>query len=839
MNKKSYSFDLDTFRNILQICPKIPRQHFIDTLFEEDIFTFMRELGYSRTIKLLYDVKCIKSKTRSPERTSTYTTQDSPRSSSTTSCHKINRSIPRRNKVDWHMVTDDPILTTIRFIPQNKVVEKYGAILPNYLTTQAMKESEAYKTHHALATRKVQPKPKYVRRSSRTKTDDVPKPSSRKRVKATAKVANGSGAYEGTGVKPGVPDVPTYRSDDEEEIPWKLSDEDDDDDQCVPDDDQGNDNDSEQTASDTKGDDFVHPKFTSHDTEERHDEEDKDKESFDPRVQTPSNYEPSDDEANGDLPQSGYVEEEEVNVEQTFEANINLEGRDTEMTDAPKTTQVIEDTHVTLTPVNLEVSKILLRIEKLVNEQLESEVLIRSSHEAKSTHAIAANLSELELKKILIDKMESNKSIDRSDEQKNLYKALVDAYAVDKDLLDAYGDTITIKRRRDEAYDNKEPSVGTDRGSKRRRAGKEPESSSAPKETTSKSTGKLTKGSKSRHQSAGQSAPAKEPIHSEDDFKEPTHQEFETEVNDDQPEDEIHPSHDWQEDPRESFDELMDTPLDFSAFVMNQLKVDTLTPELLDGPTFELMKGTCKSLVKLKYFFEEVYKATTEQLDWTNPEGQQYPHDLRKPLPLISNTRGRQVIPFDHFINKDLAYLSGGVSSQKIIAVTKLQIIEWHGYKHLDWITVRRDDDKLYSFKEGDLKRLQLQDIEDMLILLVQGKMSNFKIEEHLAFTYSSPRGFIYQNKDKKNRLMRLDELHKFSDGTLDYVRTALDDRLKGIRMEYLPKTIWRQSNRERATDMIQAIDKRLKSRRIMRSLEKFVGGRPYEGDFRLIQSTI
>ncbi|GKA91704.1 hypothetical protein Tco_0813629 [Tanacetum coccineum] len=241
--------------------------------------------------------------------------------------------------------------------------------------------------------------------------------------------------------------------------------------------------------------------------------------------------------------------------------------------------------------VKKEVSKILPRIEKLVNEQLESEVLIRSSHEAKSTHAVAANLSELELKKILIDKMESNKSIDRSDEQKNLYKALVDA------------------------------------GSKRRRAGKEPESSSAPKETASKSTGKSTEGSKFHHQSAGQSAPTEEPIHTEDDFEEPTHQEFKIGINDDQPKNEIHPHPDWfqkptrlpspdrdwnktlpvdhgpaqpwlsnlarQEDPRESFDELMDTPLDFSAFMMNRLKVDTLTPELLAGPTFELMKGTC------------------------------------------------------------------------------------------------------------------------------------------------------------------------------------------------------------------------------------------------------
>ncbi|GKD48809.1 hypothetical protein Tco_1277785, partial [Tanacetum coccineum] len=164
----------------------------------------------------------------------------------------------------------------------------------------------------------------------------------------------------------------------------------------------------------------------------------------------------------------------------------------------------------------------------------------------------------------------------------------------------------------------------------------------------------------------------------------------------------------------------------------------------------------------------------------------------------------------------------------RIIVVTKLQIVEWHGYKHLDWITVHRDDDNLYTFKEGDFKRLRLQDIENMLILLAQGKLTNLNVEDRLAFGVS--------NKDKKNKLMRIDELHKFSDGTLDDVQTALNDHLKGIRMEYLPQIIWRESDRERAKAMIQAIDKQLKSRRIMRSLERFVGGRLYGGKFRLLK---
>ncbi|GJZ39963.1 hypothetical protein Tco_0586526 [Tanacetum coccineum] len=644
--------------------------------------------------------------------------------------------------------------------------------------------------------------------------------------------------------------------------------------------------------------------------------------------------------------------------------------------------------------VKKEVSKIIPKVEKLVTDQLESEVLVRSSKEANTSHAVAANLSELELKKILIDKMEANNSINRSDIQRQLYKALVEAYEADKILLDTYGDTVTIKRPRDGADDDQEPSAGTDRGSKRRRSGKEPASTSAPSETTTKTAGKTTgTGSQTHKKSASQSAPVEEAMQSTDVFKGPADQEFETGVQDEQAEEEVQhlpdwfqkptrlpsPDHAWnksvpavhetvqpwlsnlaQQDPRESFDELTDSTFDFSAFVLNRLNVQTLTPELLAGPTFELMKGTCKSLTELEYFCEEVYKATTEKLDWINPEGRQYPHDLRQPLPLVPNSQGRRVIPFHHFINNDLEYLRGGVSSRKystsvtkttaadyghikwiedlvpnsmwsqtivkydkfalwgishwgkkrrqfyafatsresardvyskrrIIAVTKVEIVEWHDYKHLDWITVRRDDDVLYKFKEGDFHRLRIQDIEDMLLLLVQGKVTNLSVEERIAFNvslrmftrrvviqrrvedlqlgvesyqkklnltkpdtyrsnlrrqdaytpYSDPRGFIYENKDKKNRLMRIDELHKFSDGTLDDVRTALNDRLKGIRMEYLPQTFWSQRDKANARAMIQAIDKRLKTRRIMRSLERFVGGRPYGGDLRLLQRTI
>nr|GFA77251.1 hypothetical protein [Tanacetum cinerariifolium] len=125
----------------------------------------------------------------------------------------------------------------------------------------------------------------------------------------------------------------------------------------------------------------------------------------------------------------------------------------------------------------------------------------------------AADLLEMELKKILIEKMEGNKSIQRLDKQRNLYKALVDAYEADKTILDSYGETVILKRRRNDDDDQEEgPSAGSDRGSKRWREGKEPELASAPLETTTRSAGRSTTGFKSRQVSASESAFTEEPV---------------------------------------------------------------------------------------------------------------------------------------------------------------------------------------------------------------------------------------------------------------------------------------------------------------------------------------
>ncbi|GJV03767.1 hypothetical protein Tco_1337336 [Tanacetum coccineum] len=252
------------------------------------------------------------------------------------------------------------------------------------------------------------------------------------------------------------------------------------------------------------------------------------------------------------------------------------------------------------------------------------------------------------------------------------------------------------------------------------------------------------------------------------------------------------------EKPPLSFDELMSTPIDFSAYVMNHLKIDKLTQEHLN-----------------------------------NPEGKEYPFYLRKPLSLIMN-QGRQVVPVDYFINNDLGYLRGGSSTKKyttsttktkaakydisgiedmvpslwspvkgakydvystkrIITVTKVKVIKWYDYCYLEGIEVRREDQQLYKFKECDFLRVHLHDIEDMLLLL-------------------------------------------FGDRTLTSIRYVLHDIASNLRMNYLPKKRWSNLDRQRSRIMIKAIDKLMLERRLMMSLEKFVGGREYRENFRLLE---
>ncbi|GJX02940.1 hypothetical protein Tco_0188856 [Tanacetum coccineum] len=530
MNNKKHILNLDQFRDILQICPKVGNKKFEEPPLEKEILAFLANLGHSREIRKITDVNV--NKLHQPCRSfaavinkclsEDFTYQIETRYTKKGQCYVLshftklivdlygymNPSIPRRNKVNWHYAIDDPIRVDIR-------------------------NSESYKEYYAIASGKIPPKTKASKKKAdsdaptKQKSPTVPKEKKGKKTgKGKQKAKELETISEATLTEAEQLKIITKRSRKEthsshanDDISWKSSEDDQDDDkndddenaQDDEDDDkndddenaQDDDDDEAQSESKDDGDDFIHLKLTTHDDEITHEEETDEDDTFDPIVDVV-------------LPQ----------VQVTHE---------------------IEDTHVTLTPVNpdgqQQSSSVSSGFTKAVRKTTSQNSNKQINYaEAKTSHAVAANLLELELKKILIDKMEANNSINKSNIQRQLYKALVDAYEADKILPDTYGDTVTITRPRDGADDDQEPSAGTDRGSKRRRSGKEPESTSAPREKTTTSAGKTTTGSKTHKHSASQSAPVEETMKSTDVFEAPAHQEFETGVNDELPEEEFNPS---------------------------------------------------------------------------------------------------------------------------------------------------------------------------------------------------------------------------------------------------------------------------------------------------------
>ncbi|GKE36029.1 hypothetical protein Tco_1455351 [Tanacetum coccineum] len=402
-------------------------------------------------------------------------------------------------------------------------------------------------------------------------------------------------------------------------------------------------------------------------------------------------------------------------------------------------------------------------IESLIKESRDEVTLAKVSSQPHSTYEAASTLTEFELKKILLDKIEKSESYLAAPEHRDCYDSLKKSYDLDKDFFFSY-DVYSLKRSRKDK--DEDPSAGSYRGLKNKKLSKDAEPT------------------------------AKEPVFEVADSDMPQDQEGNLGDNEDEPRNETASRRDW-------------------------FKKPTPPQEPTDPDWYALL----------------------EKLDWENPEGGDYPFDLSKPLPLI--TRGkRQRVPFEYFINNDLKYLQGGVSTMTYTtSTTKTKAAypsmhkqeagnqeEMYILQNVLWLSL------MSRFKEGDFLRLWINDIKDMLLLMVQNPLTNLSGDDVADFAIAltmfnrslviqkrvkdlqlgveNPQGFIYVDEFKRNRLMRSDELYKFSDGTLTRLLSSLKDITKNIDMEYLPKRRWS-------------------------TLEKFVGGRLYGTDLRLLQRTI
>ncbi|GJV52590.1 hypothetical protein Tco_1448331 [Tanacetum coccineum] len=348
----------------------------------------------------------------------------------------------------------------------------------------------------------------------------------------------------------------------------------------------------------------------------------------------------------------------------------------------------------TINPKQHGSQKDVLEIQKIKLEHATKKQLPK--HSAKPFDQAAK--AEFDQKEILFKMMRDSKSYEKHLTHQALYDALMLSIILGEDYMERAkaAEPPTQKKRRHDDKDQ-DPSARSDQEMKKSKKSKDIKPSKKTKQAgSSKDT------TQSQPKSTGKSMQAEETVFEAVDTNLLMDQGENIGNADEQPNDEVAPKtnksrwfkqpprpptpdpewnkgksvkdgpvQNWLNDlanaekPPLSFDELMSTPIDFTAFAMNRLKLTKLTKANVVGPVYNLLKGTCKSCIELEYNMEECYHALSDKLDWNNLEGDRCPYDFTKPLPL-------------------------------------------HG-------------------SSGDFPRLHLNDIENMLLLHVQNKLFNLE----------------------------------------------------------------------------------------------------------------
>ncbi|GKE88167.1 hypothetical protein Tco_1565642 [Tanacetum coccineum] len=113
---------------------------------------------------------------------------------------------------------------------------------------------------------------------------------------------------------------------------------------------------------------------------------------------------------------------------------------------------------------------------------------------------------------------------------------------------------------------------------------------------------------------------------------------------------------------------------------------------------------------------------------------------------------------------------------------------------------------------------------------------------KHDFIVIDSLRAVTFRDKYEIQMIMRFNKIHKFSDDTLQQIDEALDYRVKEFKINKMNPGLnirfWTRKDVDRSKEFMFYIQKWLKTRRIFRNLESFVGGRIREGDYRLLKRT-
>nr|GEU84457.1 histone deacetylase 14 [Tanacetum cinerariifolium] len=319
--------------------------------------------------------------------------------------------------------------------------------------------------------------------------------------------------------------------------------------------------------------------------------------------------------------------------------------------------------------------------------------------------------------------------------------------------------------------------------------------------------------------------------------------------------------------------------------------ITKLKPQDLEGPAFKLVKVFHHNVIHLQYHMEECHKLLTDSVDDSILR-----YNVGKLLPL-GGLPGQVTIQSDFFFNKDLEYLRyDSKGSRPALSISKMKaayypdvgleqmvpdqmwieeeckydIAAMYGISHW-WFQRQRFYIERHT-SEGDrravrthiwiLSVVRIKVFSMYIHLVIRQRIKDFQLEiksyqtqlnltkprwdatsfeyKHDYIVIDSLRAVTFQDRYGVQMIMRFNEIHKFSGGTLQQINEALDYRVKEFKVNRmnpgLNTRFWTRKDVDRSKEFMFAIQKRLKTRRIFRNLESFVGGRVRDRDYRLLK---
>ncbi|GJR39718.1 hypothetical protein Tco_1215402 [Tanacetum coccineum] len=282
-----------------------------------------------------------------------------------------------------------------------------------------------------------------------------------------------------------------------------------------------------------------------------------------------------------------------------------------------------------------------------------------------------------------------------------------------------------------------------------------------------------------------------------------------------------------------------------------------LTQADFKGHVYEVVKAFYPDVIHLQFQMEECHKMLIDR--------------GRCPAFFISKMKAASYPDFGLELLVPKQMWIDDVCTYDILSVVRIKAYSRYGYDYLSEIVLRRADHQEHKIAEKDFKNLYPSDFEDLNLLLLQGHLDHLSgsdkrmlstavklwtrnlvirqrvedfqlgIESYQTQLNLTKLGWDATGYDFKHDYTII-ESPRFSDGTLTRILETLDYRVKEFKIKRLNPGMntrfWTEKDVTRSKEFITAIERRLKTRRIYRNLECFVGGRVRDIDYRLLQRT-